>query len=85
MTAAMALGRWVCGLLLLGLGFSSCGFQVSSGSTDAQLKSLSHVLAETDVQTCSKLTAIFPPYMQVTSIWAGRVSMEECLKALYPY
>lgn len=72
-------------LVLLCLCACGCRLQVGSDSAEAELKSLSHVLAETDVQTCSKVVGTFPPYIQITSIWAGRIPMEECLKALYPY
>jgi hypothetical protein len=77
--------RRMSAVLLLCLGCWGCGFQVSSGNSVTQLKALSQVLSETNVQTCSRVVAAFPPYIQVTSTWAGRIPMEECLKALYPY
>lgn len=80
------MSRHVCLCVLVAcLLLTGCGFQISSGSTEAQIKALSEVLQKTEVETCSKVTATFPPYVQVTSIWAGRVAMSECLKALYPY
>jgi hypothetical protein len=62
-----------------------CGFHIQTEDSQAQIKALSQILAETDVMTCSKVTATFPPYIQVTSIWAGRMDFTDCVKALYPY
>ena len=64
---------------------SGCALSLSTDDTQAEVKSLSHILQETEVQTCTKITATLSRYAQATTIWAGRTTMEECLKALYPY
>lgn len=73
------------GVLVPSLLTGCVGFHLSSGNTEAQLESWSRVLQKANVETCSKLTVTYPPYVQVTSIWAGRIPWEECMKALYPY
>lgn len=68
-------------MLSLSLG---CGLQVTSGDMQSQIKSLSQILHETDVQTCTKVTAQMHPYVQAITIWAGRTPLEDCLRAFYP-
>ena len=75
----------ICLLCLLWL-LPSCALRVSTDETEVvtRIKSLSQVLKEAEVATCTWISGHAPMYLEVTIVLAGRVPMETCLDARQP-
>jgi hypothetical protein len=73
-------------LLLVMSTLPACALRVSTDETEVvtRIKSLSQVLKESEVATCTWIQGHAPLYLEVTIVLAGRVPMETCLDARQP-